>query len=178
MNGHFIQKAVKTILIPTLIAGGLTACGYAKSGTNQGTKTQSSPAAPGTTKSNNTTNINSTDQSDRTVSLRATDIADDVPGVARATAVAHGKDVVVGVDAKPGTDIKSLEQNVYNTLTKRIPGYNIHVTTNKNLHTRIQTLSTSLSNKAANTGQSALNVGKDIGDIIRDIGRTITAPLR
>ncbi|HJV47466.1 MAG TPA: YhcN/YlaJ family sporulation lipoprotein [Bacillota bacterium] len=174
MYRPFIHKTVKSILIPTLLIGGLSACGYSKTEMNKGAKTQSAQS-PNTKDGTKTLGTN---QPDRTLALRTKDITDDVPGVARATAYAYGKDIVVGVEPKTGTDPKTLQQNVYSTLQKREPGYNIHVTTDNKIHSRIQTLANNTTHNTATTGHPVRDLGKDVGDIVRDIGRTVTAPLR
>ena len=100
------------------------------------------------------------------VSARVTEIANQVPGVVKATAFAQGTDIVVGIDGTNGADLVSLEKQVFQTVKKQEPGYNIFVTSNRDLHTRIRNLFTNM-----NTVKTS-NVTNGIGEIIYDIGRT------
>ncbi|WP_047153014.1 YhcN/YlaJ family sporulation lipoprotein [Aneurinibacillus tyrosinisolvens] len=100
-------------------------------------------------------------------------LATGVKGVSRASAVVNGKDVIIGIDGANAADAKVKEREVYQALRKSQPGYNIHVTSDRNLHQRIRTLNTQMA-----AGHPVRDLTADIGALIRDIGRTVTAPFR
>lgn len=110
------------------------------------------------------------------VARTAADLAKGVQGVSKATAVAHGKDIVVGIDVKNGADKKTVERHVREKVQSKEPTYRIHVTADHKIHTRIQGMANNMNNNNANHPVRAL--GTDVADVIRDIGRAVAAPFR
>ena len=92
----------------------------------------------------------------------------------------YGNDIVIGIDGGNKQDRKTLEQQVLQKEKNRKQGFNVHVTSDNNLHMRIRTLNTDTNgnNNDITPGQPVRDVGRDIADLIRDIGRTVTAPFR
>ena len=93
----------------------------------------------------------------------------------------YGNDIVIGIDGGNKQDRKTLEQQVLQKVKNRQQGFNVHVTSDNNLHIRIRTLNTDMTNGNNNDitpGQPVRDVGRDISELIRDIGRTVTAPFR
>lgn len=105
-------------------------------------------------------------QSARDVSARVREVANQVPGVARATAVVQGVDIVVGIDGTQGMNRKTLEMKVKQSVKKSEPGYNVFVTTDSDIHHRIRSHFTNMNNVKSS------NVRNGIGEIIYDIGRS------
>jgi spore cortex protein len=104
---------------------------------------------------------------------RLSQLAANVSGVTRATAVVNGHDAVVGIEGAQPHNRKMLERHVQQTLKRAEPAYAIHVTADPHLNQRIGMLSTQMG-----AGHPIRNVGQDISVLIRDIGRTITTPFR
>jgi hypothetical protein len=255
MNKKLFSNVTKMLLIPTLVIGGLSACGYnrgARTNTYDGTRTygtnygttygtpygantygtnygttygtntygtnynypRGTAYGPGTTGTNlygtgtmygtgaNTygtrwgTNMYGTNygtygtntygmtgtatnySNDQRVANRAANEAMNVAGVARATAVANGNNLVVGIDVKSGMNTRDVEQRVLRTVKAKETGYNVHVTADANINTRIRNVYNSMTNPTATPGHPVRDLGRDVGSIIRDIGRTVTAPFR
>jgi len=120
-------------------------------------------------KTNNNMHVNVNDHKEKQMSRDARNIK----GVSKATVVVHNKNAVVGLDLNSKQKKSNVERQVHNTLKKKYPGYTIHVTTDKGIHQRIQTVYTNRTN-----GHPVQNFANDVGVIITDIGRTITAPFR
>jgi spore cortex protein len=247
MNKKLFSNVTKMLLIPTLVIGGLSACGYnrgARTNTYDGTRTYGTTYGTpygantygtnyGTTYGTNTygtnypggtaygpgtygantygagnmygtganaygsnrwgTNTYGTNygtntygmtgtatnySNDQRVANRAANEAMNVAGVSRATAVANGNNLVIGIDAKAGTNTKDVEQRVLRTVKAKESGYNVHVTADPNINTRIRNAYNSMTNPTATPGHPVRDLGRDVGSIIRDIGRTVTAPFR
>ncbi|WCK55755.1 YhcN/YlaJ family sporulation lipoprotein [Aneurinibacillus sp. Ricciae_BoGa-3] len=104
---------------------------------------------------------------------RMSQLAANINGVTRATALVNGRDAVVGIEGAQPHNRKMLERHVQQTLKRAEPGYAIHVTADPGLNQRIRTLNTQMG-----AGQPIRNVGQDISLLIRDISRTITTPFR
>ncbi|CAH1209001.1 hypothetical protein PAECIP111893_02955 [Paenibacillus plantiphilus] len=98
-----------------------------------------------------------------------------VKGVDKATVVINNRDAIVGVDVKASENSAAVAQRVRNAVKKAEPGYTVHVTADKNLHTRLQGMQRQMKPL---DGHPIRNMTKDIGTLIRDIGRAVTAPLR
>lgn len=98
-----------------------------------------------------------------------------VKGVDKATVVINNRDAIVGVDVKAGENSAAVAQRVRNEVKKLEPHYTVHVTADKNLHTRLQTMQGQMKPL---DGHPIRNMTEDIGTLIRDIGRTVTAPFR
>lgn len=214
MKNNLFKKATKILLVPTLVLGALSACGYndnngTRTNTYNGTRAYTTdrydvnnyngvrPYAtnnyngvrpyttdnyngvrPYTTDYNNGTRTNAVNQR---VAKRVANVVEDVPGVSRATAIVYGNDIVVGIDGNNRKDTRALERKVHRVVTTAEPGYNVHVTSDNNLHTRIRSAYTTMNNNNTNTvtpGRPVRDLGTDVTNIIRDIGRTVTAPFR
>lgn len=103
-----------------------------------------------------------------------------IQGVDRATVVVYGKDVIVGLNAKGGGNTNALTNKVRKAVQDVQPGYNVHVTTDNNLNTRIRTLNTDLTPAGLTPmdGRPVQDFANDVGELITDMGRAITAPFR
>lgn len=115
------------------------------------------------------------------IAERVADVAEDVPGVSRATAIVYGNDIVIGIDQRKQKDVRALEQKVRHMVQSKEPGYNVHVTSDDKIHTRIRSVYTNMNNNNTNritAGHPIRDLGNDVAYIIRDIGRTVTAPFR
>ncbi|MFS0723199.1 YhcN/YlaJ family sporulation lipoprotein [Paenibacillus sp. 1P07SE] len=98
-----------------------------------------------------------------------------VPGVTRATAIVHNNDIIVGLDIE-GNDQKRTshtEQQVKKMIQKQHENYKVHVTTDRNLHGKIQTLQGNAMN-----GGPIEEFTHDVGMIVRDIANAVAAPFR
>ncbi|MBB6672935.1 YhcN/YlaJ family sporulation lipoprotein [Cohnella nanjingensis] len=123
------------------------------------------------------TNANSTHPSfNKKVSEKITKHVMTVKGVKKATVFVHDRDAIVGIDVKDGENTTRVAQNVRNSAEKAESGYKVHVTADKNLHTRIQTIHTQ--SLAPLDGHPVRNFAEDVRILIRDIGQTATAPFR
>ncbi|UVI31873.1 YhcN/YlaJ family sporulation lipoprotein [Paenibacillus spongiae] len=98
-----------------------------------------------------------------------------IKGVDKATVVVHNNDAIVGLDVKPGQNTSKITDEVRRTVEREHPGYKVHVTTDKNMHTRVKNFQTQM---VPLDGHPIRNMSEDAGILIRDIGRTITAPFR
>ncbi|GBF77385.1 hypothetical protein PA598K_05933 [Paenibacillus sp. 598K] len=101
--------------------------------------------------------------------------AQKVAGVTKATAVVHDQDIIVGLDMD-GSDqamLRKKENEVKRKIKQEHEGYNVHVTSDKNLHSKIQTLHGNAMN-----GHPVAEFTHDVGMIIRDIGNAVAAPFR
>jgi hypothetical protein len=96
---------------------------------------------------------------------RLAGIAGKVPGVTRASAVAQGIDVVIGIDGNGTVPAPQLEKQVLKTAQKADRGYNIYVTADPTLHNRIRYMNTSMTNVRSS------QVTKGISNVIYEIGR-------
>lgn len=115
----------------------------------------------GTQHTSNTNDIRSAQQ----VASRVTEAAEKVPGVARATSIVQGMDIVIGIDANNQADRKALERRVKQAISRSEQGYNVYVTADENIHSRIRTLFTNMNNVKTS------RVTSGIGEIIYDIGQ-------
>ncbi len=98
-----------------------------------------------------------------------------VKGVSKATVIVQNHDAIVGIDVKAGEDVKKVEQQVRREAERAESGYKVHVTSDRKLHTRIQSIRAQMKPL---DGHPIRNFTEDVGTLIRDIGRTATAPLR
>lgn len=96
-----------------------------------------------------------------------------VVGVKEATAVVNNNQAVVGIDVDNTGKKAIIEKQVYAALKGQYPQYDIHVTSEQNLHHKIRSLNTNMS-----TGHPIKTLANDVALIIRDIGETVTMPLR
>lgn len=100
-------------------------------------------------------------------------VARQVGGVKEATVVLHEKEAIVGIDVDNMGKKNIIEKQVYNVLKTQYPEFNIHVTSQQDVHQKIKSLNTNLSK-----GHPIKSLANDIALIVRDIGNTVTAPIR
>ncbi|GAB7386344.1 hypothetical protein BSNK01_01790 [Bacillaceae bacterium] len=105
---------------------------------------------------------------------RMANAADRVKGVKKATVLIRGNDVVIGIDVNNRQNAQAIERQVAQTVNRVQPGFNIHVTSDKRLHQRIQ----AMREQNNNDNWRPRAWGDDFADLIRDIRRTVTAPIR
>jgi YhcN/YlaJ family sporulation lipoprotein len=93
-----------------------------------------------------------------------------VNGVRKATVIVYNRNAIVGIDVRNGQNTATLEHKVARTVKNSDPGYDVHVTADKKLHTRIVNI----------RNQMVLHPNRDFsGDIrtlIQDIRLKVTAP--
>ncbi|MBB6692353.1 YhcN/YlaJ family sporulation lipoprotein [Cohnella xylanilytica] len=99
-----------------------------------------------------------------------------VKGVRKTTVLVHGREAIIGIDVKGGENRAKVENDVRHSVQTFKPGYRVHVTADKNLHARIQSIHAQ-SLKPLD-GHPVRNFAQDVGILIRDIGRTAAAPFR
>lgn len=97
---------------------------------------------------------------------RIAKVANKVPGVTRASAVAQGIDIVVGVDGNGSVPAKELEKRVQQATQRAARGYNVYVTADPKLHNTIRSMNTNMTNVRSN------HVTSGISKVIYEIGRT------
>ncbi|MBN6185616.1 YhcN/YlaJ family sporulation lipoprotein [Aneurinibacillus sp. BA2021] len=148
---------------------------YAAPGTAGNMGTTGNMYGTGITGTGTTKNMGNTGTAQqRAVANRAASVASKVPGVMRATAVAHGKDVVIGLDINNvARGRATIERDVQRAVKSAEPGYNVHVSADRGIHQRVRTL-----NDRMRAGHPIHTLTQDVGVLIRDVGRTITAPFR
>lgn len=100
------------------------------------------------------------------VAARASEAAEKVPGVGRATSIVQGMDIVVGIDANTQGDRSALENRVKQVISRNEQGYNVYVTADDDIHNKIRNLFTNMNNVKTS------NVTSGIGEIIYDIGHS------
>lgn len=98
-----------------------------------------------------------------------------IHGVQRATVIVNQKDAVVGVDVKPGVHPAMVESEARRTAEHLLPGHRVHVTSDPNIHARIQNVRSQM---RPLDGHPVRNFAEDVATIIRDVGRTASAPFR
>lgn len=127
------------------------------------------------------------------IAERIAQTADSVPGVEKATAVVYRKDVVVGIQTRMNAnDVQQkqvIERQVHSAVRSITPSYNVRVTSDRDMFTRISNMDNTVRNGMRNgtnaitsgpttvTGNLA-NAGNDFTALLRDLGRTVTAPFR
>ncbi|MEK0317294.1 YhcN/YlaJ family sporulation lipoprotein [Cohnella sp. 56] len=98
-----------------------------------------------------------------------------IQGVDKATVLVNNHEAVVGLDVKSGPQSALVAQEAQQAAERALPGHRIHVTTDRNLHTRIQQIHGQMKPL---DGHPVRNFSEDVAAIIRDVGRTATAPFR
>nr|WP_281423180.1 YhcN/YlaJ family sporulation lipoprotein [Paenibacillus oenotherae] len=98
-----------------------------------------------------------------------------INGVDKATVVINNRDAIIGIDVKAGANTADVARKVKAEAKKLEPKYNVHVTADKNMHSRIRGMQRQM---VPLDGHPVRNFTEDIGILIRDIGRAVTAPLR
>ncbi|MED4586039.1 YhcN/YlaJ family sporulation lipoprotein [Brevibacillus choshinensis] len=119
-----------------------------------------------------------------------TRVADDVPGVERATVVVNGQDAVIGIRIRQNLapeQAKVIEQQVHSAARAVSPSMNIRVTSEPAMFTRIRGINDAIYNEAqnrtnnvhnvpSNVAHNVSNTVNDFGILLKDLGRTVTAP--
>nr|WP_262985695.1 YhcN/YlaJ family sporulation lipoprotein [Paenibacillus sp. PL91] len=99
--------------------------------------------------------------------------AEMVNGVEEATVIVNNKDAIVGIDVDNTGKKAIIEKQVYAALKGQYPAYNIHVTSDQNMHQKIKSMNVNLTN-----GHPIKTLANDVSTMIRDISNAVTAPLR
>lgn len=76
---------------------------------------------------------------------------------------------MVGLDLNNQKQIKHVQNEVHNHIIKEYPNHKIHVTSDPQLHSRIQKLKPL-------DGHPIRNTAEDVNILIKDIGRAVTKP--
>lgn len=109
-----------------------------------------------------------------------------IGGIDKATAVVYGNDIVIGVQTDNNNNNnnnnnnvrnRDLERTVRQNIQQLVPTMNVHVTSDRNMMTRINNMDRQMRDGNGN-GMGLRNIGNDFATLIRDIGRTVTAPFR
>lgn len=100
------------------------------------------------------------------VQSRVSEAAEEVAGVERAISIVQGADIVVAVDTDRQENLKALEQQVKQAISKKEQGYNVYVSTNSDINEQIRELFKNMNNVKTS------NVTPGIGEIIYKIGQT------
>nr|WP_243864731.1 YhcN/YlaJ family sporulation lipoprotein [Paenibacillus castaneae] len=96
-----------------------------------------------------------------------------VSGVKKATVVVNNNDAIVGIDVDNTGKKAIIEKQVHSALKTQYPQYNIHVTSDPNLHERIRSIDGTHSME-----HPVKTLGSDVTLLIRDIGNAVTRPFR
>lgn len=137
---------------------------------------------------------------DKTVSKKIAKHVSAIKGVNSATVVVYGKDAIIGLDVNDNgngnghghamgngngsTNTSNLVNKVKRSVQDAHPGYNVYVTSDRNLNTRIRGLNPDMTPDGNGNGMAPLNgrpvrnFADDVADLINDIGRTVTEPFR
>jgi YhcN/YlaJ family sporulation lipoprotein len=99
--------------------------------------------------------------------------AERVSGVKEATVVVHNKEAIVGLDIDNIGKKAIIEKQVYAALKGQYPAYNIHITSDGNMHQKLKSM-----NKNVTNGHPIKTLANDVAIMIRDISNAATAPLR
>lgn len=190
-----------------LALSSLTGCASSSAGPNHsGTHTQNTtyqkPAAmrnnlahspnayTQSTNANHYRNGFTTNGFNQNLAERLTKVADDVPGVERATVVVNGQDAVIGIRVRQNLapeQGKVIEQQVHSAARAVSPSMNIRVTSEPAMFTRIRGMNDAIYNEAqnrtnnahhvpSNVAHNVSNTANDFGILLKDLGRTVTAP--
>ncbi|RKD22062.1 hypothetical protein BEP19_13390 [Ammoniphilus oxalaticus] len=174
------RNITKMLILPALLISGLSACGYGSDGGahvneyhhNYGTQSTTAIDPEGV----QMYNANFGQRADREivpdrdarVARIAMKSAQRVPEVSRATAVAMGTDIVIGIEVDNTINKADVERKVYEKVKVSQPSYNLHITSDDHLSKRVQTL--------YERGHQNKTLDQDMGAVIQEIGRS--TPLR
>ncbi|GMK38670.1 hypothetical protein PCCS19_17240 [Paenibacillus sp. CCS19] len=113
-------------------------------------------------RNNTNTNTNSNAKAyNRALAEKLSKKAAAVRGVSEATAVVYGNDAIIGIDVKNGMNANSVAQKVHNSVRADAKGLKVHITGDKNIHSRIRSLQSRLT--GLGTGiHNGLNDGTSI----------------
>jgi YhcN/YlaJ family sporulation lipoprotein len=107
---------------------------------------------------------------DKNISDKITKDVSRVSGIRKATVIVYVRTAIVGIAVSRGQNTTTVEHKVAKSVKTSDPGYDVHVTANQKLYTRIESI----------RNQIALHPNHDYsGDIrtlIRDIDGNVTAP--
>lgn len=106
----------------------------------------------------NTANVNESSYN-RALAEKLSKKAAAVRGVSHATAVVYGNDAIIGIDVNKGMNSRSVEQKVHDSVRADAKGLKVHITGDKNIHTRIRSLQTRLTGMGTGMGLNNLNNG-------------------
>ncbi|MFD2371021.1 YhcN/YlaJ family sporulation lipoprotein [Brevibacillus sp. GCM10020057] len=207
-----MDKRWSTAIAGVILASALTGCASFGAGQNHGSHTQStenqkSPEmlnrlAHGHTAYTQGTNAfhyrngYTTNGFNQNLAEQLTRVADDVPGVDRATVVVHGQDAVIGIRVRKNLGPeqgKVIEQQVHSAARAVSPRLNIRVTSDPAMFARIlginaaiyqeaqhrtHNVSKQMSQIPSNVSNEVSNIAYDFGLLLKDLGRTVTAPFR
>ncbi|MBD3917560.1 YhcN/YlaJ family sporulation lipoprotein [Paenibacillus sp. PR3] len=118
-------------------------------GTANGTTNRTFTGTNGTT--NGTTSFNASSYN-RALAEKLSKKAAAVRGVSQATAVVYGNDAIIGIDVKQGMNTRNVEKKVHESVRAEAKGLKVHITGDKNIHTRIRSLQTQLTGTGTGTG--------------------------
>lgn len=118
----------------------------------------------------NTNNNVNTSSYNRALAEKLSKKAAAVRGVSEATVVVYGNDAIIGIDVKNGTNARSVEQKVHDSVRADAKGLKVHITGDKNIHTRIRSLQSRFT--GMDTG---INNGLNNGTSMRSYGTNGTA---
>jgi hypothetical protein len=96
-----------------------------------------------------------------------------VKGINGATVIVHNQDAIIGIDVNKAKDKQVIEQNVKNVVEKSSPNMNVHVTAEKEYHSRIQRLHTGM---VPLDGRPMYNFTDDVGILIKDMDNIARNP--
>lgn len=207
-----MNKRWSTAIAGVILASSLAGCASSNAGPNHGSHTQSTASqkpfemrnslAHGHTAYTQGTNAYSyrngytANGFHQNMAEQLTRIADDVPGVDRATVVVYGQDAVIGIRVRKNLapeQGKVIEQQVHSAARTVSPRLNIRVTSDPAMFTRILGLNAAIYQEAQQrthtvpnqmsqipstvSGEMSNSVN-DFGVLLKDLGRTVTAPFR
>lgn len=129
---------------------------------------------------NMSTHTTHTNAYNKEVSQKIANHVSSMKGVRKATVVVYGKDAIVGLDVKGGSNTFAMTNDVRKAVQKIEPGYKVHVTTDSKLHSRIRNLNTGLTSNGTlgTTGTGTLGTMGTRGTGTGTMGTTGTGTSR
>jgi len=207
-----MDKKWSTAIAGVILASSLTGCASSSAGPDRGPQTQSTvyqkaPEMRSSIAHDHTAytqganafhyrNGYTANGFNQNMAEQLTRIADDVPGVDRATVVVSGQDAVIGIRVRKNLapeQAKVIEQHVHSAARAVAPRLNIRVTSDPAMFTRILGMNAAIYQEAqhrmhnapsdvrnipSNVSNEVTNSINDFGVLLRDLGRTATAPFR
>jgi YhcN/YlaJ family sporulation lipoprotein len=92
-----------------------------------------------------------------------------VSGIRKATIIVYDRNAIVGIDVSKGQNTATVEHKVAQAVKISDPGYDVHVTADPKIYTRIESIRKQMVSNPKN------NFSGDIRILIHDIGN-VTAP--
>jgi hypothetical protein len=169
-----LRKTTGAVLLLSLMMVTTTACGTYKHDRNNGVtmnRSQLQSVRNYTTERLNQMNsitdmdklrktTNNTDNTyNRALAEKLSKKAAAVRGVSKATAVAYGNDAIIGVDVMNGMNVRNVERKVHDSVRADAKGMKLHITSDRNLNTRIRSLQarlTGMGTSLNNNGTSSM----------------------